>query len=108
MYIKVSQVVPGGILADVSMEDYYGGAAPTGILTGKRIFVQGVAGAAEGYYLIVKIYPNGLHTFNDTAGARRTIEKWVLVPGTAKKIDPLPDGPSNRPRSTSLERIGGG
>ena len=83
--VLVAQVVGDGILADASPGDWTGGQ-PLKAAFRERIFVQGVKGVAESYCLIIAAYPDGTHTYTDTAGASRTIEKWVFVPGTAKRI----------------------
>lgn len=87
MLVQISQVVPGGVIVRIGDDNFSvtrgpEGGGVSGTATGRRIFVAGVKGAAEEQFFAVTVFPNGNYVFNDTGGASRTIEKWVLVPGT--------------------------
>jgi hypothetical protein len=76
-HINVVQVLSSGVMAD--QMTYVGTNTP--IRSGKIIFVEGVfPGAYENQRLWVGGYPDDVYRYEDTRGAQRTIQKWVLVP----------------------------
>jgi hypothetical protein len=79
--LEIDQVIPGGIMATLTEEDYLtGGGISYSDSGGKPIFVKGVTGKAEGEQMFaLKAYRDGTYTYSDTQGASRTVEKWILV-----------------------------
>lgn len=76
-HINIVQVLPSGVIAD--QMTYVGTNTP--IRSGKIIFVEGAfPGAYENQRLWVGGYPDDVYRYQDTQGAQRTIQKWVLVP----------------------------
>jgi hypothetical protein len=76
-HINIVQVLPSGVMAD--QMTYVGTNTP--IRSGKIIFVEGAfPGAYENQRLWVGGYPDDVFRYQDTQGAQRTIQRWVVVP----------------------------
>lgn len=95
MHLEVIQVLPTGILADhLKGEDVSGGVSSSagvgggggvgrgGVryrLSGKNIFVQGISDLVDKDRVVIRAKRDGVYTYQDTGGARRTVEKWVFT-----------------------------